>query len=69
MDCRFWGQSCLPVPNIDRPSTSKELDIILSDEELDLDVESEDELLKDYNHFTKGVSEKSGPAIIYQVRR
>ena len=41
------GLPCLPIPNIDHPSISKELDIILSDGELDLDVELEDDILKD----------------------
>ena len=53
--------SRLPIPDMERPSTSKELDKLLSDGELDTNDESEDDILKDLKSFFKW-SEKSGPA-------
>ena len=50
----------LPIPDIERPSTSKELDKLLSDGELDSDDESAGDILMDFKSVFIG-SEKSGP--------
>ena len=51
----------LSIPDIEQPFTSKELDKLLSDGELDSDDESDDDILKDLKSVFKG-SEKSGLA-------
>ena len=53
--------SRLPIPDMELPSTSKELDKLLSDGELDTNDESEDDILKDLKSFFKW-SEKSSQA-------
>ena len=50
----------LPITDIERPSTSKEPDTLLSDGEFDMDEEQEDDIFKE--SYFKG-NEKSGPAI------
>ena len=50
------------IPDTQQPSTSKELDNILSDGELDSEDESDDDILKELKLVFKG-TEKSGPAI------
>ena len=47
--------SQLSIPNIERPSTSKELDKLLFDGGLGIDDESEDDILKDLKSLSKGV--------------
>ena len=51
---------CLPIPDIERPPSSKDLDKLLSGGEFDMDDEQEDDILKE-SFFKR--SEKSGPAI------
>ena len=50
------------IPDTQQPSTSKELDNILSDGELASEDESDDDILKELKLVFKG-TEKSGPAI------
>ena len=50
------------IPDTQQPSTSKELDNILSDGELASEDESDDDILKEVKLVFKG-TEKSGPAI------
>ena len=50
------------IPDTQQPSTSKELDNILSDGELDSEDESDYDILKELKLVFKG-TEKSGPAI------
>ena len=52
----------LSIPDIEQLSTSKELDKLLSDGELDSDDKSDDDILKDLKSVFKG-SKKSGLAI------
>ena len=61
-DIEVSNEETYNIPETQQPSTSKELDNILSDGELASEDESDDDILKELKLVFKG-TEKSGPAI------
>ena len=56
-DVEISNEETLRLPILDRekPSTSIELKKLVADGKLDMDDKSKDDILKDYNLFSKGV--------------
>ena len=61
-DIEVSNEETRHIPDTQQPSTSKELDNILSDGELASEDDSDDDILKELKLVFKG-TEKSGPAI------
>ena len=61
-DTEVSNKETIHISDTQQPSTSKELDNILSDGELASEDESDDDILKELKFVFKG-TEKSGPAI------